>query len=213
MATSARRRPPVRTTAWPACAGFWGSRAPATTPGGPGGPARRVGGRPMTWRDPAVRLRWVHPKRERIVGGAGRLVTVAEVVSPRRFEGSTAAMSTGCSSPPSQPPPPMATCTYLSPTAALRLAAAGGAGPTRRLSSAGWPRSDCWPPAQSPSPGRHPLQPELTWKRTRSPADRRTVSIAAGNGRFAAVTAHRRRPGWLLAVMWDSRDARACCDS
>jgi hypothetical protein len=29
----------------------------------------------------------VHPKRERIVGGAGRLVTVAEVVSPRRFEG------------------------------------------------------------------------------------------------------------------------------
>jgi hypothetical protein len=34
-----------------------------------------------------VRLRWVHPKRERIVGGAGRLVTVAEVVSPRRFEG------------------------------------------------------------------------------------------------------------------------------
>jgi NADP-dependent 3-hydroxy acid dehydrogenase YdfG len=28
----------------------------------------------------------LHPKRERIVGGPGRLVTVAEVVSPRRFE-------------------------------------------------------------------------------------------------------------------------------
>jgi NAD(P)-dependent dehydrogenase (short-subunit alcohol dehydrogenase family) len=29
----------------------------------------------------------LHPKRERIVGGAGRLVTVAEAVGPRRFEG------------------------------------------------------------------------------------------------------------------------------
>jgi NAD(P)-dependent dehydrogenase (short-subunit alcohol dehydrogenase family) len=28
----------------------------------------------------------LHPKRERIVGGAGRLVTVAEAVAPRRFE-------------------------------------------------------------------------------------------------------------------------------
>jgi NAD(P)-dependent dehydrogenase (short-subunit alcohol dehydrogenase family) len=28
----------------------------------------------------------LHPKRERIVGGAGRLVTVAEAVTPRRFE-------------------------------------------------------------------------------------------------------------------------------
>jgi NAD(P)-dependent dehydrogenase (short-subunit alcohol dehydrogenase family) len=28
----------------------------------------------------------LHPKRERIVGGAGRLVTVAEMVAPRRFE-------------------------------------------------------------------------------------------------------------------------------
>jgi hypothetical protein len=29
----------------------------------------------------------LYPKRERIVGGAGRLVTVAEAVAPRRFEG------------------------------------------------------------------------------------------------------------------------------
>jgi hypothetical protein len=28
----------------------------------------------------------LRPKRERIVGGAGRLVTVAEAVAPRRFE-------------------------------------------------------------------------------------------------------------------------------
>jgi len=28
----------------------------------------------------------LHPKRERIVGGAGRLVAVAEAVAPRRFE-------------------------------------------------------------------------------------------------------------------------------
>jgi hypothetical protein len=28
----------------------------------------------------------LHPKRERIVGGPGRLVTVAEAVAPRRFE-------------------------------------------------------------------------------------------------------------------------------
>jgi hypothetical protein len=29
----------------------------------------------------------LHPTRERIVGGAGRLVTVAEAVAPRQFEG------------------------------------------------------------------------------------------------------------------------------
>lgn len=79
----------------------------------------------------------LHPKRERIVGGAGRLVTLAEAVAPRRSSGSTAAMSTGCSSPSSQPPPPTATCTHPSPTATLRSAAAGGAGPTRRPICAG----------------------------------------------------------------------------
>jgi NAD(P)-dependent dehydrogenase (short-subunit alcohol dehydrogenase family) len=39
------------------------------------------------------------------------------------------------------------------PTAGLRPVAAGGADPTRHLSSAGWPRSDCWPLAHSLSLG------------------------------------------------------------
>jgi hypothetical protein len=34
----------------------------------------------------AILANALHPKRERIVGGAGRLATVAELVAPRRFE-------------------------------------------------------------------------------------------------------------------------------
>jgi NAD(P)-dependent dehydrogenase (short-subunit alcohol dehydrogenase family) len=83
----------------------------------------------------------LHPTRERIVGGAGRLVTVAEAVAPRRFEGVNRRYVNRLQFAAEPAPPPTATCTRLSPTAALRLAAAGGAGPTRRPSSAGWPRS------------------------------------------------------------------------
>jgi hypothetical protein len=127
--------------------------------------------------------------------------------------GSTAAMSTGCSSPPSQPPPPMATCTHLSPTAALRLAAADGAGPTRRLTSAGWPRSDCWPPAQSPSPGSPPA-PAGADLEAHPVAGRPAYRVDRGGewpiccGHSSSATA-----GVAVAVMWESRDARACCDS
>jgi NADP-dependent 3-hydroxy acid dehydrogenase YdfG len=99
----------------------------------------------------------LHPKRERIVGGAGRLVTVAEAVAPRRSSGQPPLCQRAAVRRRASPrQPPTATCTLPSPTTALRPAAAGGAAPTRRLSSAGWPRSDCWPPAQSPSLGSSP---------------------------------------------------------
>jgi hypothetical protein len=99
----------------------------------------------------------LHPKRERIVGGAGRLVTVAEAVAPRRSSGQPPLCQRAAVRRRASPrQPPTATCTLPSPTTALRPAAAGGAAPTRRLSSAGWLRSDCWPPAQSPSLGSSP---------------------------------------------------------
>jgi hypothetical protein len=104
----------------------------------------------------------LHPKRERIVGGPGRLVIVGEAVAPRRFERVNRRYIDGLQFAAEPARPPMATCTHPSMTAALRPAAAGGADPTRRPSSAGWPRSDYWPPAHSPSHDRHPHQPDLT---------------------------------------------------
>jgi hypothetical protein len=70
--------------------------------------------------------------------------------------GSTDATQTRCSSPPSQPPPPTATCTRPAPTAAARRVAAGGAGRTRQSRSASWSRPGCWPPARWPSLGSSP---------------------------------------------------------
>ena len=97
------------------------------------------------------------PSGEADRGGAGRLVTVAEADAPRRFKQVNRRYVNGLQFAAEPAPPPMATCSPTpSPTAALRPAAAGGAGPTRRPRSAGWPRLDYWPPAHSPSHGSSP---------------------------------------------------------
>jgi len=103
----------------------------------------------------------LRPKRERIVGGAGRLVTVAEAVAPRRFERINRRYVNGLQFAAEPAAPPTATCTHLSPTAALRPAAAGGAGPTRRPSSAGRGRA-AGRRLTHHRTDRHPLRPDLT---------------------------------------------------
>jgi hypothetical protein len=115
-------------------------------------PARPAGG------DSARRLlaSALHPKRERIVGAPAAWSPWRKWFPRAGSSGSTAAISTGLQFAAEPAPATDATCTRPSRTAALRLAAAGGAGPTRRLSSAGWPRLDCWLPPQSPSPGSPP---------------------------------------------------------
>ena len=85
----------------------------------------------------------LHPKRERIVGGAGRLATLMETVAPHQFERVNRRYVNGLQFAAEPAPPPTATCTRLSPTGSpgpRRLAAPTRPGQSRsaRWSRPGW---------------------------------------------------------------------------
>jgi short chain dehydrogenase len=127
----------------------------------------------------------------RCCGGAGRLVTVAEAVAPRRFERVNHRYIDGLQIVAE--PAPANDGNLYAPVSSGRAEARGGwrPGPTRQPRSAGWPRSDCWPPAHSHRTDRHPLRPDLTGKQPRSPdAHRRLPS-----GQSEQLLPHSRKPG------------------
>jgi short-subunit dehydrogenase len=82
----------------------------------------------------------LHPKRERIVGGAGRLATVMETVAPHQFERINRRYVDRLQFAAEPAPAATATCMRPAPTATPGPEGAGGADPTRQSRSAGWSR-------------------------------------------------------------------------
>jgi NAD(P)-dependent dehydrogenase (short-subunit alcohol dehydrogenase family) len=100
----------------------------------------------------------LHPERERIVGGAGRLAAVMQMVAPLWFEGVNRRYVSGLQF--AAEPSPASDGNLYAPVSDGRVVVRGGwrrrPDPPPQLRR--WPGSDCWPPAQSPSLGPPPAR-------------------------------------------------------